>query len=176
MTNTHTTFGTFTFQSAKTRNAAEARGMRRALALAIVSATVFAGTALVSASQATAGQFEQSYQVAYADFNTERFGGILDDVYPQEEEHELNDAWMGMQVLSADGVVLGYVSDAFVNEDGSIDELVIEPEGGDSPLYAPVYLPIRYAALTPDFVSLSLGATQATALLTPATDLARLSN
>lgn len=172
MTNTDHTFGSFTFQTATRRNAAEARGMRRALALAIVSATVFAGTALVSASQPSAEPIEGAYEVAYANLDADRFGGVLDGVYP-EVEHELNDAWMGMNVVSADGVTLGYITDAFVNEDGSIDELVIEPSGEDSPLFAPVYLPLRYASLDASQVTLSLGSSRAVATLVPANDLDR---
>ena len=72
--------------------------------------------------------------MAYANFDADRFGGVLDDVYP-DVEHEMNDAWMGMNVVSADGVILGYVTDAFVNEDGSIDELVIEPSGDEQPAF-----------------------------------------
>jgi len=170
MTNTEHTFGSFTFETATRRNAAEARGMRRALALAIISATVFAGTALFSASQPSAGPIEGAYEVAYANLDADRFGGVLDGVYP-EVEHEMNDAWMGMNVVSADGVTLGYVTDAFVNEDGSIDELVIEPSGDNSPLFAPVYLPLRYASLDDNQVTLSLGSARAVATLVPATDL-----
>ncbi len=173
MTNTDHTFGSFTFETATRRNAAEARGMRRALALAIVSAIVFAGTALISASQPSAGPIEGAYEVAYANLDADRFGGVFDDVYP-EVEHEMNDAWMGMNVVSADGVILGYVTDAFVNEDGSIDELVIEPSGDASPLFAPVYLPLRYASLDAGQVTLSLGSTRAVATLVPATDLGRI--
>lgn len=173
MTNTDHTFGSFTFETATRRNASEARGMRRALALAIVSATVFAGTALISASQPSADPMDGAYQVAYANLDSERFGGVLDGVYP-EIEHELNDAWMGMNVVSADGVNLGYITDAFVNEDGSIDELVIQPAGDDSPLFAPVYLPMRYASLSASQVTLSLGSSRAVATLVPATDLDRI--
>ena len=151
----------------------KSRGMRRALALAIVSAIVFAGTALISASQPSAGPIEGAYEVAYANLDADRFGGVFDDVYP-EVEHEMNDAWMGMNVVSADGVILGYVTDAFVNEDGSIDELVIEPSGDASPLFAPVYLPLRYASLDAGQVTLSLGSTRAVATLVPATDLGRI--
>lgn len=171
MTNTRDTFGPFAYTSASRRSAAEAKGMRRALALAIISATVFAGTALVSAGQPSAGQIEGAYEVAYADLKTDRFGGVMDGVYP-EAEHEMNDAWMGMSVFSADGVNLGYVSDAFIDEDGVLDELVVEPAGDDSPLFAPVTVPARYASLDLDRVTLSLGTTRAVATLVPTTDLA----
>ncbi len=173
MTNTNYAFGSFTFEPAIRRNAAEARGMRRALALAIISATVFAGTALVSAGQSSAEPIEGAYEMAYANLDTERFGGVLDGVYP-EVDHEMNDAWMGMSVFSADGVNLGYITDAFVNEDGTIDELVIEPSGEESPLFAPVYLPMRYASLDAKHVTLSLGSSRAVATLVPATDLDRI--
>ena len=77
-----------------------------------------------------------------------------------------------MNVVSADGVALGYVTDAFVNADGSIDELVIDPAGEDSPLITAVYLPARYATLDASQVTLSLGATLAVATMVPASDLA----
>lgn len=173
MTNTRDTFGTFTYETAGRRSATEAKGIRRALALAIVSATVFAGTALFSSGQPSAGPLDGAYEVAYANLETDRFNGVLDGIYP-EEEHAMNDAWMGMSVYSADGVNLGYITDAFVNEDGSLDELVVMPAGAESPLFAPVYVPARYASLEVDGVMLSLGTSRAVATLTPATDLAYL--
>ena len=174
-TTTRDTFGSFAYDAASVRSATETRGMRRALVLAIVSATVFAGTALFSVSQPSAGPFGEAYEVAYADLDTQRFGDVMDGVYP-EIEHELNDAWMGMSVYSADGVNLGYVTDAYVNEDGSIDELVIEPAGVPSPFYAPVSLPTRYASLGADRVTLSLSTARAVATLVPAPDLERLAH
>lgn len=176
MTDTNTTFGTFTYESATRRSAAEARGLRRAVALAAAAATLFAATALFSATQPTAMPLEAeadgSYLVAYAEPEQNRFG-VLDGVFG-DDNHEMNDAWMGMEVISADGIMLGYVSDAFVNPDGSVDELVITPSGEDSPFFAPVYLPARYAELGLDAVRISLGATRAVATLTPADDLAYL--
>lgn len=176
MTKARDTFGYFTINTTGTRRSAEAKVFRRAVILTIIAATGFAGAALASASQSAAADRvlpEGSYQVAYANFDTGRFGGFADAVAPQDDLHELNDAWMGMPVISADGVRLGFISDAFVNEDGSVDELVIEPEG-DSPLWAPVYLPARYAGLQADAVTLSIGATQSVALLAPAGDLDRM--
>ncbi|WP_193176437.1 PRC-barrel domain-containing protein [Oricola nitratireducens] len=156
--------------------AAEARGLRHALVLTIMAATVFAGLALFAAQQpramqlnATAG--EADIALAYAEPVPERFGGALDGVFSRDQEHELNDAWMGMTAVSSDGVVLGYVTDAFINEDGSVDEIVIAPAGDGGALSTAVYVPASYAELGGESVHVALDA-RAVARLEPATDLA----
>lgn len=43
-----------------------------------------------------------------------------------QEEHELNDAWLGMFVKSNNGDVVGSVAYAFLDADGNISELLVE--------------------------------------------------
>ncbi|MFZ2099151.1 MAG: hypothetical protein WAU86_01140 [Oricola sp.] len=153
--------------------AAEARGLRRLVAVALIAATAFAGSALFAAGKPAAMQLNAapadiSYVLAYAEPLPERFGDVMDGVFAQEDdEHELNDAWMGMSVISKDGVMLGYISDASIDEDGMIDEIIVTPAGEDSPLFSSVALPLRYAELERDDVAISLTATQAVATLVP---------
>lgn len=70
--------------------------------------------------------------LAYAEPMPERFGDAFAE-QPRleapaiEDAHPMNDAWMGLTAVTADGVVAGYVSDAFVEADGTVSELVITP-------------------------------------------------
>jgi len=159
---------------------ADARELRHALVLTIVAATAFALTALIGAGTASAMQLnaaaEKSPRVLfYAQPTPERFGFVREEeaAYGGDIDHELNDAWMGMSVISADGVNVGYVTDAFVNPDGSIDEIVIAPSGEAKGPSQPVYVPTRYAELGAQVVQVTLDA-RTIAQLEPATDLAMI--
>ena len=99
--------------------------------LAVATIAFTAGTVNVSA--AIAGQFEPStklsgklpgVELAYApQDNTpdHRF----DQFESEEELHELNDAWLGMPVVSEDGETIGFVEDAILDDDGLVSELLI---------------------------------------------------
>lgn len=43
-----------------------------------------------------------------------------------EEEHELNDSWLGMFVKSSNGTIVGTIAYAFLDADGEISELLVE--------------------------------------------------
>lgn len=43
-----------------------------------------------------------------------------------EEEHEMNDAWLGMFVKSSNGTIVGTIAYAFLDTDGEINELLVE--------------------------------------------------
>ena len=62
----------------------------------------------------------------------------------REDAHPLNDAWMGLTAITADGYVAGYVSDAFVEADGTVSELVITPATPDTMPY-PVFVAVHRA-------------------------------
>lgn len=176
MTNTTNTQQTRNIQFFRAERNAKADHLGRALWMTIVAATLFAGTALFSAGHASAMQLnagtgDAPWVMAYAEPLPERFG-MTDGIYTAEQDHELNDAWMGMTAISADGVVLGYITDAFVNPDGSIDEIVIAP-AGNGVLATAVYVPADAALLTAQDVKIALDA-RAVAMLEPATDLAFL--
>jgi len=40
-------------------------------------------------------------------------------------EHELNDAWLGMPAYSSEGKLIGYIEDAFLDENGDIAEILV---------------------------------------------------
>lgn len=156
---------------------AVATDLRHALFLTIVAATAFALAALAGVSSPAAmqlnGEAGKSPRVlAYADPMPERFG-LYEEEYAGNDGHELNDAWMGMTAVSSDGVVLGYVTDAFIDHDGSLIELVIAPSGERNAPSTPVYLPAQFARLGGEAVQITLDA-RAVAQLEPATDLAML--
>lgn len=84
--------------------------------------------------------------LAYAEPMQERFAAPfegqhgLETAYADEIGHPLNDAWMGLNVVTADGRIAGYVSDAFIGPDGSVDEIIVTPADG-AVLGHPVYVP-----------------------------------
>ena len=87
-------------------------------------------------------------ELAYAPPAGERFG-VFDpylDEMTFEDEHPMNDAWMGMSVVTAEGATAGYVSDAFLNEDGTVDEIIVTPAEGSGLAHA-VFVPARYVLL-----------------------------
>ncbi|MEM9278077.1 MAG: PRC-barrel domain-containing protein [Pseudomonadota bacterium] len=46
-----------------------------------------------------------------------------------DDAHELNDAWLGMPVRDAAGNVIGYVEDAFLDDEGYLTELLVGLNG-----------------------------------------------
>lgn len=148
-------------------------------------AAALATLAILAPLQASAMQIETRtdpapYVMAYADPAPEGFDSRFgEDVAPEpeyfshEEEHELNDAWLGMSVVSQEGVNIGYVTDAFIDEQGFLDELVVIPAGSNEILAEPVYVPARFAKLGNTAVNLTL-TVDALATLEIADDYAQL--
>lgn len=177
MSNTMSNSNNREFQPFRAEPMADARDLRHTLFLSVIAATAIAFAALAGAGSSSAMQLnaaaEKSPRVlAYAEPTPERFGAFEND-YAGDADHELNDAWMGMTVESADGIIVGYVTDAFINEDGSLDEIVIAPSGEENGPSMPVYVPAQFAELGANAVHVSLDA-RVIAQLEPATDLAML--
>jgi len=135
-----------------------------------VVAGAFVLGAVLSASQsANAFQIENENAVeapetvlAYADPDfSARFGNAPDA--EQSVDHELNDAWLGMNVTSENGEVLGYVVDAILGPDGDVTDLVITDDPNSE---VEVYVPARLATLTDTEVQLALNANDVAALRT----------
>lgn len=84
----------------------------------------------VTASETIAAegfQDEPNYLMAYADPSN----GNTRSSYPFgdfeiEEEHELNDAWLGLPVISNDGKTVGFVIDAEIDDTGMIRNLTVD--------------------------------------------------
>lgn len=148
-----------------------------------------AACAAVLAILPTAGQAMQlnktsritnhSYVTAYADPAPQRFGFEMpapqaapEEDMSSEEGHILNDAWLGMTVVSKDGINVGYVSDAYIAEDGSVEKLVVDP-ADPSISSTPIYVPGQFASLNGMEVDISVTAKNF-ASLEPATDYAGL--
>jgi sporulation protein YlmC with PRC-barrel domain len=107
--------------------------------------------------KAEAGQFKlfgQKIEMAYAPQNAP-----LDDRFDQfeseEELHELNDAWLGMPAYSSDGKQIGFVEDAYLDDEGYVSELLVSIKGKR---FA-VYVDGKYAELTDTQVGIDLPAT-----------------
>lgn len=140
-------------------------GFRRIAGAATVAGALLAGLAASGTAHAmelNAETGDTRYLTAYAEPAPERFGALLRDeispapeLYFPEGEHELNDAWLGMSVISEEGVNVGYVIDAYIDEDGMLDELVLMPADAET-LAEPVFVPARFARLGNTAVQLDL--------------------
>lgn len=75
-----------------------------------------------------------------------------------QEEHELNDAWLGMFVKSNNGDVVGSVAYAFLDADGNISELLVELSA--SQLQYAVFVDGNNAQLNELDVTLNLSVSQ----------------
>ncbi|PWV98901.1 hypothetical protein DFR52_104192 [Hoeflea marina] len=133
-----------------------------AFAITAFTATTQAARAFQIGAEAPAT--EQTV-LAYAEPMNERFGPTVQSD-EEEVDHELNDAWLGMTALSAEGEVLGYVSDAIVNSFGEVTDLVISP---DMETEGRVFVPARLAVLGDEAVQLSLTNNDLAALETATT-------
>lgn len=52
-----------------------------------------------------------------------------------EDEHALNDAWLGMPVTDASGNTVGFVEDAFLDRDGNLTQILVLLHGSDLPVF-----------------------------------------
>ncbi|WP_421857657.1 PRC-barrel domain-containing protein [Oricola sp.] len=154
--------------TSNTKTTMPASAKRTAFGAVIAAISLLAGLSIAASPAAQAFDLNAdrttdriAYMTAYSDPMPERFGMMLrEDFAPQPEfdfegEHESNDAWLGMSVVSEEGVYLGYVTDAYIDEDGTLDELLLEP-AGDGVLHDAVYVPARFAKLGANAVQLTL--------------------
>ncbi|WP_075995329.1 PRC-barrel domain-containing protein [Salaquimonas pukyongi] len=128
--------------------------MNNKLAAAIVIASTMTAGAFSAAETAAASEyalFDKPIALAYAPQSAP-----LDNRFEQfedfEEEHELNDAWLGMPVHSAEGELVGFVEDAYLDENGDVEELLV---GLSDQNYA-VYIDAKNTSLTESEVAVSL--------------------
>lgn len=135
--------------------------------LAAVAALIWlvAGTVTAQAGDLDALDAGETPVLAYAEPAPERFADPFAEqrgleTHDAYDGHPLNDAWMGLNAVTADGVIAGYVSDAFVNPDGSIDEVIITPAPGTA-LTHPVYVPVEAV----EFDGVEVGLTMTMAVL-----------
>ncbi len=144
------------------------RTMMAATAAAFILAAGTVGAAAFQLKDETTDR--PTFEMAYAEPDAGRFGPVeLPAPGGQDFEHELNDSWLGMTVVSADGETLGYVIDAVVDAEGEITDLVIAP---DIDSEGEVFVSARLAVLGENTVSLSLTSNDIAALET-ATETAR---
>lgn len=90
----------------------------------VVVAILLAG--ILGSTAHAEDRLQQPLELAYSDTSfSERFEDPFNDVFL--DEHELNDAWMGMSVQTIDGKDAGYISDAILDVNGIIETVVITP-------------------------------------------------
>jgi len=105
------------------------------LAAIALTASIFG---LSYPAQADDKSFADRIALAYAPVEenaTENQFGQFELHGDYEDAHELNDAWLGMPVRDSAGEVIGYVEDAFLDEDGYLDELLISINGSSAAVY-----------------------------------------
>ncbi len=107
--------------------------MTKSVNIILAVAAIAFTASTVNVSAANAGQFEPStklsaklpgVELAYAPQDNpsdHRF----DQFESEEDLHELNDAWLGMPVVSEDGETIGFVEDAYLDDNGEVSELLI---------------------------------------------------
>lgn len=129
-----------------------------ALFLSAVVATPFATASDLDVSEAEARIEALSYAPE---------GSNLDQRFSQFEfeesdyaEHELNDAWLGMPAYSKSGQLIGYIDDAFLDEEGYVTEIIV----GLNDDQGIVEIKGEYAELTDEKVQFELSTTQIAAL------------
>lgn len=75
-------------------------------------------------------------------------------------EHELNDAWLGMPAYSSNGERIGYIQDAYLDEEGYVTEIIVGLHDGQGV----VEIKGKYAELTEEKVQFELSSTQIASL------------
>lgn len=117
-----------------------------------VAAMMFAVAGSENAKAGSFKLFGSKIELAYAPqalMQDDRFNQFDES---EEELHEMNDAWLGMPVHSADGKLAGFVEDAYLDVNGDVSELLVSLTDRN---YA-VYVDSKYAELTDINVSVSL--------------------
>ena len=129
--------------------------MKNKLAAAIVIAASLSGVFAASGT-AQAGEyalFNKPIALAYAP-ESNAMGNQFEQFEDFEEEHERNDAWLGMPVHSADGELIGFVEDAYLDANGNVEELLVSLSDHN---YA-VYVDAAKTELTDSEVAVALPA------------------
>lgn len=123
-------------------------------------------------SATLAGSFAFAADVSEAEARMEALsyapqGSNLDERFSQFEfeeseyaEHELNDSWLGMPAYSSNGERIGYIQDAYLDEDGYVTEIIV----GLHESQGIVEIKGEYAELTEEKVQFELSTTQIASL------------
>lgn len=122
---------------------------------ALMVATVQIPTATAANISDDQARIEALSYAPSGTFNDERFSQFS---FESEEyyEHELNDAWLGMPAYTKEGKLIGYIEDAFVDDKGYVDEIVI----GLNSAEVSIEIDGDYAELTTENVKLELSSKQ----------------
>ena len=107
-----------------------------------------------STAQAADNDLNLPIVLAYSDADFEqRHGDPFGDIFI--DEHELNDAWMGMNVTTIDGKDAGYITDAILDENGIIDVVVVTPSD-DSELREAIVVAANFVMLKATSVTVDM--------------------
>lgn len=123
-------------------------------------------------SATLAGSFAFATDISEAEARMEALsyapqGSNLDERFSQFEfeeseyaEHELNDSWLGMPAYSSNGERIGYIQDAYSDEDGYVTKIIV----GLHDSQGIVEIKGEYAELTEEKVQFELSTTQIASL------------
>ena len=124
--------------------------------IAATMAITLATNSGVNAEQLTIEQDVHTF--AYAPTNDGMGEYNFDMEYGEEyEEHEMNDAWLGMPAFSNSGEMIGVIIDAFLNDQGDVNEVMVELNSSMSS--KTIYIEARLVSLNETQVSIDLDTT-----------------
>ena len=104
-----------------------------------------------------------------SDFNEDRFSQF--ELETEEyAEHELNDSWLGMPAYSSNGTLIGYIEEAYLDDEGYADEIIV----GLNDDKGIVEIKGKFAELTDEKVQFELSNTQIASLSNNSNQLASL--
>ena len=120
----------------------------------IVAIAILLAGVLGTTAQAAEHDAQLPIVLAYSDTSfVERHGDPFGDVFL--DEHELNDAWMGMDVVTIDGKNAGYITDAILDENGVVDVVIVTPTD-DSELRQAVVVGANFVILEATSVTVDM--------------------
>lgn len=98
-------------------------GKKAGLAI-LLSAMIATPSAFANDTSEAKAKIEALAYAPEGSFNEERFSQFEfeNDEYA---EHELNDSWLGMPAYSNDDKLIGYIEEAFLDEDGYVTEIIV---------------------------------------------------
>ena len=101
----------------------KAIGKKAGLAI-LLSGLIVSPVAFANDTSETDAKMEALAYAPEGSFNDERFSQFEFEV-DEYGEHELNDAWLGMPAYSSNGELIGYIEDAFLDENGYVTEIIV---------------------------------------------------
>ncbi len=106
------------------------KAMSKQASLAILLSAIFATPlAYANDTSETQARMEALSYAPEGSFNDERFSQFELEQGADYSEHELTNSWLGMPAYSNDGKLIGYIEEAYLDEDGYVSEIIVGLSG-----------------------------------------------